>query len=54
VNCELIEHIDTTPDTVLTMTTGQKITVLEPVSEVIRRAIEYRCQIARGPEEQAG
>ena len=29
LNCDLIEHIEATPDTVITLTTGQKITVLE-------------------------
>lgn len=53
VNCELIEHIETTPDTVLTMTTGQKITVLESTDEVVRRVIEYRQRIYRGPDGDA-
>jgi flagellar protein FlbD len=52
VNCELIEHIDTTPDTVVSMTTGHKITVREPAEEVVRRVIEYRRQIARGADKE--
>jgi flagellar protein FlbD len=51
LNCELIEHIETTPDTVVTMTTGQKITVLEPVDEVVRRVVEYRRRIVAGVGE---
>lgn len=47
VNCDLIEHIETTPDTVVSMTTGQKITVLESAEEVVRRVIEYRRRIAQ-------
>jgi len=31
VNCELIEQIEATPDTVITMTTGHKIIVKESV-----------------------
>ena len=29
LNSDLIEHIEITPDTVITLTTGQKIMVLE-------------------------
>ena len=42
LNAELIEHIETTPDTVISLTTGQKFVVLESTEEVIRRAIEFR------------
>jgi flagellar protein FlbD len=42
LNADLIEHIETTPDTVISMTTGQKFVVLEPTSEVIRRVIDFR------------
>jgi len=52
INCELIEHIDSTPDTVVSMTTGQKVTVLEPVEEVVRRVIEYRRQITRSTDKE--
>jgi flagellar protein FlbD len=45
LNSDLIEHIDTTPDTVITLTTGQKILVREDVDEVIKKVIEYRRQI---------
>jgi flagellar protein FlbD len=45
LNSDLIEHIETTPDTVITLTTGQKILVLEDVDEVIRRVIDYKRQI---------
>lgn len=42
LNSDLIEHLDTTPDTVITLTNGQKLMVLEPASEVVRKVIEYR------------
>jgi flagellar protein FlbD len=45
LNADLIEHVETTPDTVITLTTGQKILVREDVDEVIRRVIEYRRQV---------
>jgi flagellar protein FlbD len=49
VNSDLIEHIEITPDTVISMTTGQRITVLETAEEVIRRVIEFRRLLLRSP-----
>jgi len=45
LNANLIEHIESTPDTVITLTTAQKYLVLEPVEEVIERVIEYQRRI---------
>ncbi len=45
LNSDLIEHIESTPDTVIALTTGQKILVREDVEEVIRRVINYKRQI---------
>lgn len=42
LNSDLIEHLETTPDTVITLTTGQKFVVLESAGEVIDRVIEFR------------
>ena len=42
MNAELIEHIESTPDTVVSSVTGRKLLVLETVDEVIRRVVEYR------------
>jgi flagellar protein FlbD len=49
LNSDLIEHVDVTPDTVITLTTGQILRVRESADEVIRRIIEFRRQIF-GPE----
>lgn len=49
VNSDLIEHIEMTPDTVISMTTGQRITVLETTEEVIGRVIEFRRLLLRVP-----
>jgi len=35
LNSDLIEHIENTPDTVITLTTGQRITVRESACELI-------------------
>ena len=37
--------METTPDTVISLTTGQKFVVLESADEVIRRVIEFRREI---------
>jgi flagellar protein FlbD len=42
LNSDLIEHIDVTPDTVITLTTGQILRVRETSHEVVRRIIEFR------------
>lgn len=42
LNSDLIEHMDTAPDTIISLTTGQKLIVLESAEEVIRRVIEFR------------
>lgn len=45
LNSDLIEHIETTPDTVISLTNGQKFMVLESADEVIRRVIGFRRRI---------
>lgn len=42
VNSELIEFVEAIPDTMLTLTTGQKIIVRESVDEVIENVREYK------------
>jgi len=42
LNCDLIEHIEATPDTVITLTTGQRITVLETARELIESVRAWR------------
>ena len=42
VNSDLIEHIETTPDTVIALTTGQKFMVLETPDQVVDRVVAFR------------
>ena len=42
LNCDLIEHIEATPDTVISMTTGQRITVLETPAQVVDEVRQWR------------
>lgn len=42
MNAELIETIEATPDTVITLTTERKYVVRESVDEIIKRVIEFK------------
>ena len=42
LNSDLIEHIDMTPDTVVTLTSGQKLMVLETAEEVVDKVVWFR------------
>ncbi len=45
LNSDLIEHIEVTPDTVITLTTGQILRVRESAEDVVRRIVEFRRRI---------
>jgi flagellar protein FlbD len=45
LNADLIEHIEATPDTVISLTNGQKFVVLESADEVIERVVRFRRRI---------
>ncbi len=42
LNCEWIETVEATPDTVVTLTNGKKYVVAENVEEVISKVVEYK------------
>ncbi|MBQ9442137.1 MAG: flagellar FlbD family protein [Selenomonadaceae bacterium] len=42
LNAEVIQTVEETPDTVITLVNGQKFVVDEPVDEVVRRVMKYR------------
>ncbi len=48
VNADLIELIEVTPDTVIVLTTGQKLLVRETANEVIDRVVRFRRSILEG------
>ena len=54
VNSDLIEHIETTPDTVIALTTGERILVRESAEEVVARTITFRRSILDGLHVMAG
>lgn len=45
VNGELIEMIENTPDTIITMTTGKKLTIKEKPEEVVAAVKSYKKEI---------
>jgi flagellar protein FlbD len=46
INSDLIEQIEMTPDTVISLTTGEKIMVLESSDELVERVVNFRRSIA--------
>ena len=49
MNCELIKTMEATPDTVITLTAGDKIMVKESIQEVLRMAMDYRKRLHQEP-----
>ena len=47
LNADLIEQIESTPDTVILLSNGQKLVVLEDAEEIVRRVVEFRRKILR-------
>jgi len=45
LNADLIQSVESTPDTVITLTSGQKVMVLESADAVVDRVIEFRRRI---------
>ena len=62
LNADLIERLDSTPDTEVTLVDGKKYVVAEPMAEVVAMVRAYSAEIiaqstmldeeARGPAEQ--
>ncbi|NLU33128.1 MAG: flagellar FlbD family protein [Clostridiaceae bacterium] len=42
INCEWIETVEATPDTVITLVNGKKYVVNESVDDIINMVIEYK------------
>ena len=42
INGDWIETVESTPDTVITLTNGKKYVVAEKVEDIIQRVIEYK------------
>ncbi len=42
LNADLIKYVEQSPDTVLTLVTGEKLVVKESAAEVVQKVVEYR------------
>ncbi|CEK17871.1 flagellar FlbD family protein [Chthonomonas calidirosea] len=45
INADLIEFVESTPDTVISMVSGRKVLVLETPEEVRRKILVYRQEV---------
>jgi flagellar protein FlbD len=53
LNSDLIEQIESTPDTLITLTNNQKLIVLETADEIVERIRLYRRSILLPQSEGA-
>ncbi|HYI96489.1 MAG TPA: flagellar FlbD family protein, partial [Bryobacteraceae bacterium] len=49
LNSDLIEHIQATPDTLITLTNGHNLLVRESPEEIISRIVSFRRRIQEVP-----
>lgn len=56
INSDLIEFVEATPDTLISLTTGKKIIVREGEEQVIRKVAAFRrmCGVAVESRDQQG
>lgn len=45
LNCDLIETVESTPDTVISTTSGKKYVVAETIDEVVDKVVQYKGKI---------
>ena len=55
VNADMIEFVEATPDTIITLTTGRKVIARESVDEIVEKVVEYkRRYLASLPQVRSG
>ncbi len=42
INADMIEFVEETPDTLISLVSGKKVMVTEPVDLIINRVVEYK------------
>jgi flagellar protein FlbD len=47
LNCDLLKYVEASPDTLLTLVTGDKVVVLETCEQVKRLAVDHQAQVLR-------
>ena len=48
VNSDLIKFVENTPDTVITLVSGEKIVVLESTETIVQLVVEFRRKLLEG------
>jgi flagellar protein FlbD len=48
INLTTIAYVEATPDTLVTLTNGERIHVRESVDDVVARAVAYQERVQRG------
>jgi flagellar protein FlbD len=48
MNADLIKFIETAPDTVITLSTGEKVVVTESVEQIIDLIVQFRRSVMQG------
>lgn len=48
INADLIKFVESAPDTVITLSTGEKVVVTESLERIIELIIQFRRQILTG------
>ncbi len=54
VNSDLIKFVEQSPDTLITLVTGEKIVVRESAEEVLARIVAFRRLVLQGSRPRAG
>jgi len=52
INCDKIQFMEETPDTVITFDNGDKVVVKDRMNEIIEKIVEYRRHIWRMVETE--
>ncbi len=47
VNCDLVKFVEATPDTTLTLITGERLIVREPCAQVVLLIAQWRSSVLR-------
>lgn len=53
VNSDMIEFVESTPDTILTLTDGKKVIVREKPDDVIERIVSFRRRVIQPGDGEA-
>ena len=52
INCDKIQFMEETPDTVITFDNGDKVVVKDRMNEIIEKIVEYRRRVWRMVETE--